>query len=100
MTTKVRLPKKVELPLGYEVTVAQVDPGSEELEGRHSAWDVDTQTICLDRSYSLAEKRGLLLHEMEHAFADWKIWVAQQFGVVMIPDACPLDATETEDESL
>jgi hypothetical protein len=77
--------------------VVQTLPDDPALEGRHSAWDVDAQQICLDRTYTPAQKRGLLLHEMDHAYADWKLWVAQEIGFEVVPDAKVTDPDEREE---
>ena len=60
-------------------------------------WDVDTRTIVVDRRLPPAEKRGAFLHELDHAWSDWKLWVAQNVPV-KYPDAMEPDPTELDDE--
>src|SRR5262249_28382632 len=73
-----RLPRKVEFPFSYEVSVVQ---GTPDTSDRAAEWDVDTRTIVVDRRLPPAEKRGAFLHELDHAWSDWKLWVAQNVPV-------------------
>jgi hypothetical protein len=89
------------LPWGYVITVVQLPSAIIEQgqAGTHSWWDVDTRTIALAREYTLAEKRGLLVHELDHAYTDWKLWLAQCVGIAPVPDAAPIDPDESDEES-
>jgi hypothetical protein len=89
-----RLPRKVELPFGYEIAVVQDTPDKED---RAAEWDVDTRTIVVDRRLPPAEKRGAFLHELDHAWSDWKLWVAQNVPV-KYPDAMDPDPAERDDD--
>ena len=89
-----RLPRKVEMPFGYEISVVQDTPDKED---RAAEWDVDTRTIVVDRRLPPAEKRGAFLHELDHAWSDWKLWVAQNVPV-KYPDALEPDPMELDDE--
>jgi hypothetical protein len=89
-----RLPRKVDFPFGYEVSVVQ---GAPDQDDRAAEWDVDTRTIVVDRRLPPAEKRGAFLHELDHAWSDWKLWVAQNVPV-KYPDALEPDPTELDDE--
>jgi len=73
-----RLPRSFDLPGGYGITVVRGDAGLDTW----GAWDPDTRTITLDRTLkNLAQARYIFLHEMEHAFTDWKKWVAAMVGI-------------------
>ena len=89
-----RLPRTVEMPFGYEISVVQDTPDKED---RAAEWDVDTRTIVVDRRLPPAEKRGAFLHELDHAWSDWKLWVAQNVPV-KYPDALEPDPTELDDD--
>jgi hypothetical protein len=89
-----RLPRKVEFPFGYEVSVVQ---GAPDTSDRAAEWDVDTRTIVVDRRLPPAEKRGAFLHELEHAWSDWKLWVAQNVPV-KYPDAMDPDPSEKDED--
>lgn len=89
-----RLPRKVDFPFGYEVSVVQ---GAPDQDDRAAEWDVDTRTIVVDRRLPPAEKRGAFLHELDHAWSDWKLWVAQNVPV-KYPDALEPDPMELDDE--
>jgi hypothetical protein len=89
-----RLPRKVELPFGYEISVVQDVPDKDD---RAAEWDVDTRTIVVDRQLPPAEKRGAFLHELDHAWSDWKLWVAQNVPV-RYPDALEPDPAEKDEE--
>jgi hypothetical protein len=89
-----RLPRKVELPFGYEISVVQ---GTPDTNDRAAEWDVDTRTIVVDRRLPPAEKRGAFLHELDHAWSDWKLWVAQNVSV-RYPDAMEPDPAEQDEE--
>src|SRR5262245_65404564 len=91
-----RLPRKVEFPFGYEVSVVQ---GAPDTSDRAAEWDVDTRTIVVDRKLPPAEKRGAFLHELEHAWSDWKLWVAQHVPV-KYPDALEPDPLELDEDIL
>lgn len=77
----VKPPDKVEWPFGYTVLVYEKEPGDPELEDRWACWDTDNRTICIDSSLKVAEQRGAFLHEMDHAYTDWKAWVVQRWPV-------------------
>jgi hypothetical protein len=89
-----RLPRKVDFPFGYEVSVVQ---GAPDVDDRVAEWDVDTRTIVVDRRLPPAEKRGAFLHELDHAWSDWKLWVAQNVPV-KYPDALEPDPAEKDDD--
>jgi hypothetical protein len=89
-----RLPRKVEFPFGYEISVVQGVPDKED---RAAEWDVDTRTIVVDRRLAPAEKRGAFLHELDHAWSDWKLWVAQHVPV-KYPDAMDPDPAELDED--
>jgi hypothetical protein len=89
-----RLPRKVEFPFGYEVSVVQ---GTPDTNDRAAEWDVDTRTIVVDRRLPPAEKRGAFLHELDHAWSDWKLWVAQNVPV-KYPDAMDPDPSEQDED--
>ena len=89
-----RLPRKVEFPFGYEVSVVQ---GAPDTSDRAAEWDVDTRTIVVDRRLPPAEKRGAFLHELDHAWSDWKLWVAQNVPV-KYPDAMDPDPSEQDED--
>lgn len=89
-----RLPRKVELPFGYEISVVQ---GTPDKDDRAAEWDVDTRTIVVDRRLPPAEKRGAFLHELDHAWSDWKLWVAQKVPV-KYPDAMDPDPAELDED--
>lgn len=72
-----KLPEEFEFPGGYVVGTRLRDPGTETW----AEWDDETRTISIDRTVPLAVKRWLYLHELEHAFADWRGWVADHFPV-------------------
>src|SRR5262245_52986357 len=91
-----RLPRKVDFPFGYEISVVQ---GTPDKDDRAAEWDVDTRTIVVDRRLPPAEKRGAFLHELDHAWNDWKLWVAQTVPV-RYPDAMDPDPAEQDDEPL
>lgn len=94
MATAYSIPEAILLPWGYLVRVVQVPPDHPELENRHAAWDTDTQTIWLDKSKPMAELRWCLMHEMDHAYTDWKGWANQNMNV-KAPEA--YEAPEEED---
>jgi hypothetical protein len=89
-----RLPRKVDFPFGYEVSVVQ---GAPDTNDRAAEWDVDTRTIVVDRKLPPAEKRGAFLHELDHAWSDWKLWVAQNVPV-KYPDAMDPDPSEQDED--
>ena len=89
-----RLPRKVDFPFGYEVSVVQ---GTPDTSDRAAEWDVDTRTIVVDRRLPPAEKRGAFLHELDHAWSDWKLWVAQNVPV-KYPDAMDPDPSEQDED--
>lgn len=80
------IPEAVPLLWGYVVWVKQVPPNHPDLENRHATWDTDTRTIWLDNSKPIAELRGCVLHELDHAWTDFKGWAAQEMNV-KIPEA-------------
>lgn len=90
------IPEAWMFPWGYAVWIKQVPPEHPELEGDHGNWDVLTRTIWMDNSKPLAEKRGLLLHELDHAWNDFKLWAAQEMNV-KAPEA--YDAPETAEDT-
>ena len=67
-------------------------------DDRAAEWDVDTRTIVVDRRLPPAEKRGAFLHELDHAWSDWKLWVAQNVPV-KYPDAMDPDPAELDEDS-
>jgi hypothetical protein len=89
-----RLPRKVDFPFGYEIAVVQ---GTPDKDDRVAEWDVDTRTIVVDRRLPPAEKRGAFLHELDHAWSDWKLWVAQNVPV-KYPDALDPDPAELDED--
>jgi hypothetical protein len=89
-----RLPRKFEFPFGYEISVVQ---GTPDKDDRAAEWDVDTRTIVVDRRLPPAEKRGAFLHELDHAWSDWKLWVAQNVPV-KYPDAMDPDPSELDED--
>jgi hypothetical protein len=91
-----RLPRKVELPFGYEISVVQAPPDKDD---RAAEWDVDNRTIVVDRRLPPAEKRGAFLHELDHAWSDWKLWVAQNVPV-KYPDAMDPDPAELDEDGV
>ena len=51
----------------------------------------------MDRRLPPAEKRGAFLHELDHAWSDWKLWVAQNVPV-KYPDAMDPDPSELDED--
>lgn len=91
-----RLPRRLEFPEGYVVTVVQVEP--DQLEGAYAEWDVDTRTVLIDRTRPLAEKRWLLyVHEWDHITTDWKHWLGQRVAMVQ-PEGMQPNPEEREEE--
>ena len=88
--------EKVELPFGYEISVVQAPPDKDD---RAAEWDVDNRTIVVDRRLPPAEKRGAFLHELDHAWSDWKLWVAQNVPV-KYPDAMDPDPAEQDEDGV
>ena len=89
-----RTPSTIALPWGYEVTVARgpVPPD------RFAEWDGETDTITIDEALTKpAHVRWALLHEMDHAYADWKAWVESHVPVER-PDG-PKDEPAEEGEA-
>lgn len=74
-----RLPKKLEWPWGYEVTVEVVERAA--CEGDHGEWDAEKRVIYIVSDLTPAEKRGTLLHERDHAETDFKLWAAQNVPI-------------------
>ena len=65
-----RIPASVRLPFMPPVKIKQVP-----FEGPHlpiARWRFATRTIELDTHRPLPARRADLIHELEHAFADWK----------------------------
>jgi hypothetical protein len=91
------IPKQPGFPFGYTVTVVQVPEDDPRLEERNGTWDVDTQTVYLNQALPPAERRGAFMHEYEHAYTDWKLWVAQNVPV-KYPDGMDPDPNETEED--
>jgi Zn-dependent peptidase ImmA (M78 family) len=76
----VKIPTKVVFPFKYIVKIEQVS--SEELgiatndpQPGYAAWSVDKQTIYLDKSRPIKNRRADLVHELGHAFLDWQAWI-------------------------
>jgi len=74
------IPKQVRFPFNYHVKVKRVTPAelaiaTHDPDPGYAAWDVDSMTIYLDRTRPLKKLRADFLHEMEHAFADWRAFV-------------------------
>lgn len=72
-----RTPERITFPYGYVVEIERVP-----LEGIFGDFDDETRTIRI--AVALAEPRHVryvLLHEMDHAFADWKHWVANHVPI-------------------
>lgn len=77
------IPSRVVFPFGYVVTVKRVTHteitlANEDDPTADALWDDQARTILLDRNMPVRQQRYLLLHELEHAFADWKLWVARE----------------------
>jgi hypothetical protein len=68
------LPADFELPFGYAVTVTRVDPFDSWGE-----WEVEVQEMTIDRTLTRPESLEIFLHEIEHAFTDWKRWVRMRY---------------------
>jgi hypothetical protein len=72
------IPKTVKFPFGYVVKVEQLSPDDlfEKVGTKtaHSLWFVDDLIIYLDKSRPIKLKRDDLIHEMDHAFNDWRAW--------------------------
>lgn len=82
MATIYNIPEAVLLPWGYVVWVKEVESDHPDLEGRHATWDTDTNTIYLDKTKPIAERRWCLIHELgSHAVGDWSGWVHQTMNV-------------------
>ena len=58
---------------------------------------MDTRTIVVNRRLALAEKRGAFLHELDHAWSDWELWVPQHVPV-KYPDAMDPDPAELDED--
>lgn len=73
-----RIPSRVPFPFGYIVCVQQVPAKSEELYDEEDdsysdgLWDVNMRTIYLNKAAAITRKRWVFVHELEHAWADWK----------------------------
>jgi len=90
------IPEAIPLLWGYIVWVKEVPTDDPNLEGRHATWDTDTNTIYLDKSKPLAEKRWCLIHEFRsHAIGDWDGWANQNMNI-KAPEA--YNEPEEEDE--
>lgn len=87
-----KIPEEIILPYEYRCSVRLVDVDDPELEGRHATWDVDTQTIYITKTLPIAEKRWCFEHELDHAWNDWKGWVAQNCKV-----RAPEEGTDEEE---
>lgn len=89
-----RLPRRLEFPEGYVVTVVQVDP----MPDCYADWDADTRTVSIDRTLTLAQKRWLLyFHEWDHITTDWKHWLGQRVAMVQ-PEGVTPNPDEKEEE--
>lgn len=74
-----RLPDEVQV-LGVTVTVQTVS--RKELDalggcGAYACWIVDHRTVYVLRSLSWPKKVEAFLHELEHAFTDYKSWMRE-----------------------
>jgi Zn-dependent peptidase ImmA (M78 family) len=71
-----RIPRVIRLPFGYVVQVRQVtvkemqDALDDEDDVPDGAWISDDMTIYLRRTLTMARKRYVLCHELQHAAAD------------------------------
>ena len=91
-----RLPKKLDFPWGYEVSVSVVDRG--EINA-HGEWECDGRTIKIARDLTPAEKRATLIHEVGHAYLDWQSWATQNVPLKE-PQSLEPDPEEVEEEAL
>lgn len=66
-----RIPRFVDLPFRYRVSVILTD-SDKLLESSDGAWDVDTRRIYIRRDLSAARRRYILGHELLHAWVDWQ----------------------------
>lgn len=73
-----RIPHRVPLPWGYVVRVIEVPEKSDELYDDEAdtygdgTWDVNARAIYLNKAATAARRRWVFVHEMDHAWADWK----------------------------
>lgn len=74
---KPKLPRSVTFPGGYHISVTRMSrtKANEEMGAEvYAQWDVDEHVILLRSDRSGQEMREDFVHEMEHAFIDWKDW--------------------------
>lgn len=71
-----RIPKKVVLPGGFTVKIRHIDHEDfkEENCADLACFDRDTMTIMLDKGRCKKDRKMDFIHEMDHAFVDWKYW--------------------------
>lgn len=80
MPTRRQLPEEVQL-LGVTVAVklasrAELDRWGQK--GAYAIWVVDERTIYVLKNLAWAKKVEHFLHELEHAFTDYKHWMRDE----------------------
>src|SRR2546428_13486566 len=76
---RLTIPKRVQLPFGYVVTIKQVtDSEMEEIvedgtgESVDGYWDPDERVLYIRKSLPIRRHRYILAHELGHACNDWQ----------------------------
>jgi uncharacterized protein DUF955 len=76
---RLTIPKRVQLPFGYVVTIKQVtDSEMEEIvedgtgESVDGYWDPDERVLYIRKSLPIRRRRYILAHELGHAWNDWQ----------------------------
>lgn len=73
-----KIPRFVEFPGGYEITVSVLNDTAFNKENGDSdwaSWDCEEQVIYLRKSRPPRKKLEDFVHEMGHAYLDWAVWV-------------------------
>jgi len=74
-----RLPGRVRLPGGYEITVTlEPRPGKHLSEDDDASYDTDEQRITLWEGLTPRQRWRRFSHEMLHAVADYAHWIETQ----------------------
>lgn len=72
-----KVPRSVTFPGDYHITVSRLNKNKADNEmgsGVYAQWDVDDHLILLRSERAGQNQREDFVHEMEHAFIDWKDW--------------------------
>lgn len=93
-----RLPKRLEFPWGFNITVSVVERA--EIGDAHGEWDCDEAIghIKIARDLTPAEKRATLIHEIGHAYLDWQSWATQNVPLKE-PRSLDPDLEEVDDDA-